>query len=128
MPQPSSNSISQSPILRFAGVGALSTAIDMLVFNLLLLLNASVYVAGGIGFFAGFSNGYFFNSRYVFKQGSRERYAKYLLVSLGGLLITEIILHLLHVELGMEENISKLVAVGIVFFWNYGLSKFWVFA
>ncbi len=114
-------------MLRFAGVGALSTAIDILVFNVLLLTGASVYLAGGIGFFAGFSNGYFFNSRYVFKQGSHVQYGKYLLVSLGGLLITEVILHLFHVEFGLEENISKLVAVGIVFFWNYGLSKVWVF-
>jgi putative flippase GtrA len=108
-------------------VGALSTIIDLIVYNLLLRAGVHIYIAGAIGFFAGFTNGYFFNSRYVFYRASTERYVKYFLVSLGGLLITEMLLHELHLVLGMGQNPAKLVAVVVVFVWNYLLSKFWAF-
>ena len=121
------STISQSSFIRFAAVGVLSTALDFLVLNVFLHFGASVYVAGALGFFAGFSNGYLLNSRYVFQQASRERYIKYFIVSLGGLLLTELFLDIFHVRIGWSENVAKAIAVVIVFFWNYGLSKWWVF-
>lgn len=120
--------LSESPFLRFAGVGLLSTIIDFGVLNLLLKVGASIYIAGALGFFAGFSNGYFFNSRYVFKAASTARYVKYFVVSIGGLGITELLLDLFHVRLGLGANVAKAIAVVVVFFWNYVLSKFWAFS
>ncbi len=113
--------------MRFGVVGIGSTAIDFLVYNALLGGGLGVYLAGGLGFMAGFVNGYFWNSRAVFKKSSPERAARYLLVSLGGLLLTELFLHFFHVQLGWSENVAKLGAVGIVFFWNYLLSSRWAF-
>jgi putative flippase GtrA len=127
MPALSVRQLSESPFLRFAGVGALSTVIDLVILNLLLKVGGSIYIAGALGFFAGFSNGYFFNSRYVFKSASTSRYVKYFVVSVGGLVITELLLDLFHVRLGLGPNTAKLIAVVVVFFWNYGLSKFWAF-
>lgn len=115
------------PILRFAAVGGLSTALDFLVYNLFLKVGVGIYVAGALGFFAGFSNGYFWNSRVVFRKASPERYLKYFVISVGGLIITELLLHIFHVNLGLGENTAKLIAVIVVFFWNYGLSSMWAF-
>lgn len=120
-------SLSDRPIVRFAAVGVLSTLIDIAVLNLLLRAGVHVYLAGALGFAAGFTNGYVLNSRYVFAHASRNSYIRYLLVSLGGLIITELILDFLHLQLGVGVTAAKLVAVGLVFFWNYGLSKVWVF-
>jgi putative flippase GtrA len=119
--------ITRLPFIRFAGVGALSTIIDFAVYNILLRLGVEVHIAAALGFFAGFTNGYLLNSRYVFSGGSRARYIKYLLVSLGGLVLTEIIIDIAHVRGGLSENIAKLIAVILVFIWNYFLSKFWAF-
>ncbi len=119
--------IIETPFVRFAGVGLLSTILDFIVLNLCLRAGASVYVAGFLGFFAGFTNGYLLNSRYVFAHASREAYGKYFIVSLGGLLLTELFLDIFHVRAGLSENGAKLIAVVVVFFWNYFLSKSWVF-
>ena len=53
------------------------------------------------------------------------RYGKYLIVSLGGFIITELLVNYLHNGIGVNK--AKLVAVVVVFFWNYGLSKVWAF-
>ncbi len=127
MPTVTSHNLSQSSFVRFAVVGALSTVIDFALLNILLRLGAPVLVAGAVGFFGGFTNGYLLNSKYVFQKASPDRYVKYFLVSLGGLGITELLLELLHVQAGLGTNLAKLIAVVIVFFWNYVLSKFWVF-
>jgi len=119
--------ITQAAFIRFAGVGAISTLLDFAVYNILLRLHVNVYIAGAIGFFAGFSNGYFMNSRYVFAKNSRTMYVKYLTTSLIGLVLTEIILRIMHGELGLSQNGAKLIAVVVVFFWNYGVSKYWAF-
>jgi len=116
----------KQPIVRFAGVGVISTAIDILLLNVLTKLGTPEWFAVGVAFLAGTTNGYFMNNALVFaKETSATRYTKYLGVSAGGLLWTELIVHLLRGHLGL--NGSKLVAVVIVFFWNYGLSKVWAF-
>jgi len=119
--------ITGSPLLRFGVVGLVSTALDIAVYNLCLRLGISVYIAGALGFFTGFSNGYFFNSRFVFAGASRSRYIKYFTVSIGGLIITELVLRLFHGELNWSANEAKLTAVVIVFCWNYLLSSRWAF-
>jgi putative flippase GtrA len=120
--------ITESPFLRFAAVGFLSTVLDFAVLNILLKVGASIYIAGAFGFFAGFSNGYACNSKFVFKSASRKNYLRYFLVSIGGLLITELLLDLFHIRIGLTTNVAKLIAVVVVFFWNYILSKYWAFA
>lgn len=124
---PPAQKLTESSFLRFAVVGVLSTVIDFAVLNILLHFHAAVLIAGALGFFAGFSNGYYFNSRYVFKSASSVRYMKYFVVSLGGLGITEVLLDIFNVHLGLRANVAKLIAVAVVFFWNYILSKYWAF-
>ena len=122
------NDLMRHSLIRFGMVGAVSTFFDLVVLKLLLMAGVNVYLATAIGFLVGLTNGYFMNTKLVFKQ-NRDigRYAKYFLISLGGLLITEQIIHYLHVREGLEVLPSKLVAVVIVFFWNYILSKLWAF-
>lgn len=120
---------SEVPILRFAAVGVLSTTTDLLVYRGLYPALTSIYLAIAIGFFAGLTVGFFLNTRYVFAvERNGTRYFRYALISLGGLLLTEGIIHLLYKEwLLMGALAAKLVAVGLVFFWNYYWSKRWAF-
>lgn len=115
--------------LGFAVIGLLSTIIDLIVIKLLLLAHVPDLVATAGGFTAGVINGYLLNSHYVFRVNrSLSSSSKYVLVAFGGLLLTELIVG------GLERSLfhfsvfpAKLVAVAIVFFWNYTLSKIWAF-
>jgi len=73
-------------------------------------------------------NGYLLNSRFVFaRDRSWVRYAKYFTVAIGGLLLTELIIYIVHGQLGVGELLSKLIAVGLVFCWNYPMNRYWTF-
>ncbi|MBU6389708.1 GtrA family protein, partial [Patescibacteria group bacterium] len=80
------------PIVRFAGVGFLSTVIDIGLLNLLNYLGVNIYVATAVAFITAMTNGYLLNSRFVFSQErSYQRYIKYCIVSAVGLVLTELI-------------------------------------
>jgi putative flippase GtrA len=124
-----SHKLLQRSIVKFAGVGVVSTTSDLTLLKILLLLHVNVYLATALGFLLGLSVGFLMNGKYVFgTERTPARYAKYGLISLGGLLLTEIIIHLLHVDFEVTTAFrAKLVAVGVVFFWNYTWSRFWAF-
>lgn len=119
----------KQPIIGFAGVGIISTLLDIIFLKLTLGAHFPLWLATGIGFTVGLINGYFLNSAFVFRtKRSQTSSLKYALVSLGGLGITELLVHGLaiwHPLLSVFE--AKLVAVVVVFFWNYILSRLWAF-
>lgn len=122
-------------MIKYGAVGAISTIIDY------LLLNFSYYLLGnqasllwlstGIGFTGGMINGYFLNSRWTFAYNTRGKEAtklsQFAIVSLIGLGLTELIVLNFSLKFGLEKNVSKLISVVIVFFWNYFANKFWTF-
>jgi len=121
---------SKRPIIGFAVVGAISTAIDFIVLNILAKgFQVEYHVAVGVAFMAGLINGYFLNSRLVFNtEHSWKRYFKYFITSLGGFLWTELIINQLIEQAHMSSlNEAKLIAAFVVLFWNYTLSKLWAF-
>jgi putative flippase GtrA len=121
--------LSQRSIVRFAGVGAISTTADILLLHALYPAVLSIYWATAVGFLAGLTIGFLLNGRFVFGvDRTARRYIKYGLASFAGLMLTEFIIHILYQELGLTGPLgAKLVAVGVVFFWNYSLSRFWAF-
>lgn len=123
------SSLHKQPMVRFAAVGLLSTLLDVGVYRLLLHFHMVLFLAVAIGFMVGLTNGYFLNTRFVFaKEHNVMVYNKYALVSLGALGLTEGIIYLLSEIWKVMDNLeAKLVAVVLVFFWNYFLSKHWAF-
>ena len=121
--------IKERPLYAFALVGVLSTTIDLLLFKGFLFLGVWKWLATALGYSAGLLNGYLLNSAFVFQVNRTViQSLKYGIVSLGGLLITEgIVLGLSGHSHLITPFKAKLVAVGIVFFWNYVLSRRWAF-
>lgn len=119
-------------MIQFASVGAVSTAIDYVLLNLAHQnFNASIYLATFIGFLGGSINGYLANNTWTFAHrnlpmGTRGL-AQYSLVGLVGLGLTELIMHILAVRADINYNLAKLVAVFIVFFWNFLANRYWTF-
>jgi putative flippase GtrA len=115
-------------MISFAGVGLVSTIIDVASLNYLRHAGVNFHIATGVSFILGATNGYLMNSAWVFDKGrSVRRYSKYFLASFIGLLLTEIIMDSAHFRGNLGLNESKAIAVAIVFFWNYSLSRFWTF-
>ena len=116
--------------VRFAGVGVVSTACDIATLKVLFPhIIANITLATALAFLVGLTVGFVMNGQFVFKQERTvARYAKYGIISLGALILTEIIVHLLFVTWTLMGALSaKLVAVVLVFFWNYTWSKLWAF-
>ncbi len=122
-------------IIRYGIVGACSTALDYLFLNLShrLMNNANdkLWLATAIGFAVGLVNGYYMNSRWTFKYKTKGKEAKtfsqFTIISLVGLGLTELIVLGFTNSGDLNKNIAKLIAVIIVFFWNYFGNKIWTF-
>ncbi len=125
----------EKEFIRYGLVGAASTAIDFLFLNLSYKLLGNeinhLWLATAIGFIFGTINGYFMNSRWTFKYGTKGAEAKkmtqFTIVGVVGFALTELIVINLASGLDLEKNIAKGIAVIIVFFWNYFANKLWTF-
>lgn len=129
-------------IIRYGLVGAVSTVIDMGLLNIgKKLLGWPVWLDVAIGFIGGTVNGYYMNSRWTFKYNTRGqegiKFTQFAIVSAIGLGLTELIVNGYIVLIGAslnlaghivsEYNTGKLIAVVLVFAWNYIANKLWTF-
>lgn len=117
---------------RFAVVGLVSTIIDITALNLSYRsFHTSLYLAAFIGFLLGSINGYLLNNAWTYRRLDKRAgllgLTKYTLISLVGLGLTEVIIDLLSVRSNLNYNVSKLVAVAVVFFWNFFGNRWWTF-
>lgn len=117
-------------LMRFAVVGAIGTTLDYLVLNFShLSLGLGLYWALTLGFTAGALNNYLLNSLWSFRQPlSWKKLGQFLSVALIGLGLNNGIVFLLNEYWDIHYNAAKLVAIFIVFFWNYLTNRFWTFS
>lgn len=117
-------------LVRFAIVGAIGTTLDYLVLNFThLALGVGLYWALTLGFAVGAIHNYILNSVWSFRQPlSLTKLGQFLCVALIGLLFNNGIVFFMTELWGIHYNLAKLVALGIVFFWNYLVNRYWTFA
>jgi putative flippase GtrA len=140
--------------VKFCLVGLSSTVIDFGVFLFLIEgINLGQFVgsaaatrtlAGAIAFILAVTNGFIWNSRWTFREAGAEaahrRYVKFVLTNVIGLglnlLILNAVAHLVPAAdvalfpAGMKDPsaiVGKIVATGVVVFWNFTASKYWTF-
>ena len=119
-------------ILRYGVVGFIAFVVD---FTLLIGLAEGVgmdyLTSAAFGFLAGLVVNYYLSVSWVFSHRSLDnRQVEFLLfaaVGVAGLAVTEAILFLGTELSGMDYRLSKIVAVVVVLFWNFGLRKFLLF-
>lgn len=116
---------------KFAVVGATGLIIDFaFTFVMKEKLKINRYVANSIGFISAASSNYFFNRIWTFDNSSPDisvQYIKFIAISAIGLLLSTVILGLLHEKLKLNFYGSKLVAIGIVMFWNFTANLLFTF-
>ena len=119
---------------KFVIVGLVNTAIDFFIYFSLTrgtdffeqhLLSANI-----IAFSIAATNSFFWNKKWTFRDQGKNyhvQYSKFLIVSIGGLILSQGIFVIGVHYLKISDIITKLAAVAIVTFWNFALNKLWTF-
>ena len=123
---------------RFLTVGAVGTLLDFGLLTLLKSLGLPTLIANSASFTAGVINNFTWNRLWTFadakQAGWRRQLAQFILVSLVGLALNNVILLVLETPLGALLGQpdygylpAKVIATGVVVFWNYFANRYWTF-
>ena len=122
---------------RFLTVGAIGTALDFTILTLLKLAGLPTLMANSVSFTAGLVNNFTWNRLWTFgdvRSDWRKQLAQYTLISLFGLALNDLIVlsfeHILGSMLSQSEFgylPAKVIATGVVVFWNYFANRMWTF-
>lgn len=117
-------------IFRFGAVGAVGTILDYTILNFThLVLGVNLFPALTLGFLAGAINNYLMNSFWSFEQAlSWQKLFRFLSIALVGLVFNNSIVYLLSELSDWNYNLAKLVAIVVVFGWNYFANRRWTFS
>lgn len=115
--------------LRFAAVGAIGTVLD---YTILIVTHQTfgwvLIWASTVGFLAGAVNNYLFNSFWTFEQKlTWNKFYRFISVAVVGLILNDLIVIVLSDNFGWNFKIAKLLAIFVVFFWNFLANKRWTF-
>ena len=109
--------------LKFCIVGFSGMIVD---FGTTWLLKEKVkvnkYIANSTGFILAASSNYLFNRFWTFHSVNPRivyEYGSFILISLVGLAINNLIIFLLNEKMKLNFYLSKLFAVGVVTIWNF---------
>jgi len=89
------------------------------------------YIANSIGFTVAASSNYFFNRTWTFKSQDpniASEYTEFLVISLIGLGIANLIVWIIHSRFRQNFYLSKLFAIGMVTIWNFFANYYITFA
>lgn len=117
--------------LKFGAVGFSGTVIDFF-FTWLCKekLKFNKFVANSIGFTLAATSNYFLNRMWTFRSHNPEigkEYSLFILISLVGLGLNNLIIYLLNEKLKMNFYLAKVFAIGVVMVWNFFANYFVTF-
>jgi putative flippase GtrA len=120
-------------VVRYAVVGGIATVVDFGIFTLFAVTMAYPYLlVGASSFAAGTLVNYLLSIRFVFASGvrfkRRTELAMVFLVSSVGLALHQLFLYLFVEFLALHLLAAKVLATGLVFSWNFGIRRYYVFA
>ncbi len=80
------------------------------------------YVSNSIGFVLAATNNYIWNRWWTFQSNNANipiEYGKFLVISVIGLGLNNLVIYLLHEKLKLNFYLAKLIAIGVVTVWNF---------
>lgn len=93
-------------------------------------LRLNKYFSNSLGFCCSVFNNFLLNRYWTFENNAQPfagQFAKFVLVSVIGLLINNILLYMLLKKAKNNFYFLKLVVIGLVFFWNYFINFIFTF-
>ncbi len=116
---------------KFFIVGAVSTAVDYLLYSLLVFLGTPYYIAIVIGYMTGLVVNFFLARKSVFTKGSRFEKLHHEFLAVFSVSIVAVALNILIVwflaKFGIDYYSGRAVALVIVFFFNYYARKGFIY-
>lgn len=118
---------------KFLVLGLVSTLVDYSLFSLLLFLHVEYVVAIILGYSAGLVVNVYLGRKYIFTSGRKVKqthteFIAVTLIALFGLLINIAVVKLLSFYLwDMDPMYSRIIAIGVAFFWNFAARKIFVY-
>lgn len=117
---------------RYFAAGLLALCIDFSLYVALTEVLGWHYLASAtVAFCAGLATIYVLSVRWIFRKRSVERgvheFALFAVIGAVGLLLTAIILYALTDVLGIDYRLSKIASAAMVFLFNFGCRKYFLF-
>jgi dolichol-phosphate mannosyltransferase len=115
----------------FAIVGASGVAVNLAVFSLLTsVLGWHYLIAGALAIEVAMCSNYALNNNWTFTDRRRGRFglaslARYHTVSLGGMLINLVVLHVLAGLFGFHMVLANLAGIALGTLWNFAANLGW---
>ena len=84
------------------------------------------YISNSIGFVLAATNNYIWNRIWTFQSQGTEivrEYSSFFIISLVGLGINNAVIYLLHDRLKLNFYLAKILAIGVVTLWNFGIKR-----
>lgn len=88
------------------------------------------YISNSIGFILAATNNYVWNRIWTFQSQNLEvarEYISFIVISLLGLGLNNLIIYLVHEKLHFNFYLSKIIAIGCVTLWNFSLNYVFTF-
>lgn len=118
--------------IKFCMVGFLGFLADMAVtFTLKNKVKVNKYVANSTGFMCGCAINYTLNKLWTFNDDNADiinQFARYVAISIGGLLISNLLIYLLTTKTKSSFFIAKISSVVIVSIWNFVMNYCFTFS
>jgi putative flippase GtrA len=118
--------------IRFGLVGVSGTMIDFgLTYVSKEIFKSSKYVANAFGFIIAASSNYYLNRMYTFHSHNTHvaaEYSRFFIVAIIGLGLSTAIIYVVNQKMNYNFYIAKVVATGIVLFWNFLANALFTFA
>ena len=117
--------------LKFGLVGLSGVVVDFFVTWLCKeKLGINKYVANAIGFSLAVINNFLLNRYWTFEdtmQPAAEQFLKFALIALVGLAINSFLLFVILKFIKINFYVTKLLVIGLVFFWNFFMNYLFTF-
>ena len=117
--------------LKFGLVGLIGMGIDFLLTWIAKeKLHINKFVANGIGFTVAVVNNYILNRIWTFANKNPQvlqQFLHFLTISCIGLALNTFFLYLFHQKFKLNFYFSKLLAIGMVFVWNFSANLIFTF-
>lgn len=115
----------------FGAIGVLNTAIDFLLFVLLVHFGVPPLLANAVSFSTGAANSYFLNARLTFRVGRKDR-SRGTALRFAGMIASTLALSQailwIGLRLALPPALAKLLSLLITFLFGFLVSKLFVFA
>ncbi len=117
------------PVHKFLLLGVLSTLVDYILYSTLILQGIYYVIAIVVGYSAGLLVNYYIGRKFIFTAGHKLKSVKHeflavVVIAVLGALFTILIVKILSYSLfNMNPLFSRIIAIIIVFFWNYFARK-----